>query len=141
MPTSIRTDRGFTLVELLVALAVSALGALIVGAFISARTPRLLVDRTADELVVDLKRLRLVAETSGEPARLIATARGYSARAAGIDRTFPGAVSVEWNGAREGVIEMAAGLHQQGALIHIAVRGADAFVEITPITGKIRRGQ
>ena len=143
MPTSARNSaaasRGFTLAEMLVALAVASLGALLVAASINARSPRLLVNRAADELLVDLKRARLLSETSGDRVRLTATPDGYEATAAGIDRSLPRAITIEWNGARTAEIDFASGFDQSGMEIRISARKTEALISIAPVTGKITR--
>lgn len=143
MKTSARNEqsaeRGVTLLEMLITLTIVLLSVGVVGAGVSARAPQLVVDRAADALVVDLKRARLAAQTSGAPVIVSAGARGYEIPTLSIDRAFPEGLAARWNGEEKFQILIGSGLDQQAAAIVLRKGRAQSRVEVAPVSGRIRR--
>ena len=136
-----RRAAGFTLLEVLIAVAILALASLAAAAFLNMRAPRLAVERTADQLLVDLKRARLRVETTGAPATVEFAPKGYVIAAAEAVRALPRGVSVTWNGAQEGSFALSAGADLDAPIVEIVVakNGARARIEVTRLTGRIAR--
>lgn len=142
MPISARNrgaERGATLLETLIAVAILSLASGVAAGAIGAMSPRLIVDRAADQLIVDLKRARLAGETSGEPVAIVADAGGYGVRALDLQRRFRAGLSGKWNGADAARFEFTVGLSQQGALIELSKGKCAAIIEVAPISGRIER--
>lgn len=128
-----------TLFEALVAVAILSLSAGVAAGAIGALSPRLIVDRAADQLMVDLKRARLAAQTSGEAVTIVADAGGYKADALNLDQRFRSGLEADWNGARAASLEMVVGLGQDGADITLRKGRRDALIRIAPVSGRIER--
>lgn len=143
MKTSARNkssrELGVTLFEMLVALTIISLATGVVGAGVSARAPQLVVDRATDALVVDLKRARLAAQTSGDPIIISADAGGYLIPALSIDRVYPNGLIARWNGGVEFRFSIGSGLEQQGATILLSKGKSGSRVLVAPVTGRISR--
>ncbi len=145
MPTSAGAEtarqRGYTLTEMLVAVAIIAFATLASASAMMAGSPERVVDRAADALVLDLKRLRLQAELNGAPVSLEGDAHGYAAPAFDLGRRFPETLSIAWNGEPEGAVLIGAGARGAGATITLTKSNARAVVRIAPATGKIHRAE
>lgn len=141
MPTFARNnknaDAGFTLAELLVALAILSFASLIVASAFNARSSGLVVDRAAEALVVDLKRLRLLAEMRGQPIELVGASDGYRAKVEGVEGRFPKGVTARWNDETEAVLSISSEPGQTGVEIRLAKSDSEAIVRIAPATGRI----
>jgi type II secretory pathway pseudopilin PulG len=143
MKTSARSKRsleqGATLLEILIALTIISLATGLVGANVSTRAQELVVDRAADALVLDLKRARLAAQTSGEPIVISADAGGYLIPALSINRAFPTGLAARWNGDEEFLFLIGTGLEQKGATIRLSNGKSGSRVLVAPVTGRISR--
>lgn len=141
MPTSAKNNTspvaGFTLLEALLTLSILSLGALISASVINARSPRLHVSQAADQLVADLKRARLYADTRAVVVNMRAENGGYAIERLDIHRRFRKGLVVSW----EGDIAFAGGNVQPGAAVSIRERNASAVVRIYPVTGRIERNE
>lgn len=144
MTISARTEcvaqRGVTLFEMLVALSILSMSAGVAAAAIARASPRLAVDRTADTLVLDLKRARLLAETSGAPVTVRADINGYDIPALKVARDYPRGLIVAWNGEDAFEVSIGGGLDQAAAEILLSKGNSEARVSVAPVTGRIRRG-
>lgn len=90
---------GFTLFEMLVAMAVAALMVTLVSASFAGRINTVRLDRSATQLVEDLSRARLDARMSGETVRVEVTETGYRVLGPGLhqlDRVWPDGVESRW---------------------------------------------
>jgi len=134
-------QRGYTLTEMLVAVAIIAFATLASASAMMARSSGRIVDRAADALVLDLKRLRLQAEMTGAPVSLQGDAHGYSAESASLERRFPETLSITWNGEPRATVLVGADARGKGATIAIIKADARAVVRIAPVTGKIYRAE
>ena len=142
MPTFTRNrrrGRGFTLVEMLVALAILSIASLIAASAINAHSPRLMVDSAANALVIDLKRARLEAGMRGAPIEIQGAANGYRSSKIGLDQSFPRGVTALWNGKTAGILVISSGLRQKGGEVVIEKAGASARIDVEAFTGRISR--
>lgn len=133
--------RGFTLAEMLVALAILSMTSLITASFINARSSRLAVDRTAETLFNDLKQIRLRAEIRGEAIEFIGAASGYETDNGWLVRAFPKGVVVLWNDNPETNFKIPFGPEHEGVNIRLAKGGEAALIVVAPVTGRISRAR
>lgn len=144
MRTSVKNspaEAGMTLVETLVALAVLSLATGVAAGAVGALSPRLAVERAADQLIVDLKRARLEAETTGAPINIDINAHGYGISALQIGRIHQSDLTVRWNDGNTDLFAFNPGFDQSGSDITISKGKYSAKIEIAPISGKITRAQ
>lgn len=135
------SERGMTLFEALIAVAILALASGVAAGAIGALSPRLVVDRAADQLVVDLKRARLAAQTSGSSVTILATDDGYRVHGLDIDRRFPSGLANDWNAGGARSIDFVVGLGQQGAAVTLRKGRSEAVIKIAAVSGRIERAQ
>ncbi len=134
-----RAQLGLTLVELLLALSILSLGALISASAINARSPRLAIDQTAEQVVTDLKRARLHAQETGEKVSVTPLDDGYIVSELALTRLLRSDLDVKWmSNSIEGII-FAERFANPGGRIEISKNGHSAVIRIHAITGKIER--
>ncbi|MEQ8936433.1 MAG: prepilin-type N-terminal cleavage/methylation domain-containing protein [Amphiplicatus sp.] len=134
-------QRGYTLTEMLVAVAIIAFATLASASAMMARSSGRIVDRAADALVLDLKRLRLQAEMTGAPVSLQGNTHGYSAEASSLERRFPETLSMTWNGESQATVLVGADARGGGATITLTKSNSRAVVRVAAVTGKIHRAE
>lgn len=132
---------GMTLVETLVALAILSLATGIAAGAVSALSPRLAVERAADQLIVDLKRARLEAETSGAPINIEIRADGYSIDALSVSQVYRSELQVLWDTPAADSFAFNPGFDQSGSKITITKGKYSAEITVAPISGKITRAR
>ncbi len=134
-----RAQLGLTLVELLLALSILSLGALISASAINARSPRLVVDQAAEQVVTDLKRARLHAQETGEKVSVAPHDNGYVISKLDLKRLLRSDLDVQWSSnSIEGIV-FAERFANPGGRIEISKSGRKAIILIHAITGKIER--
>lgn len=143
MKTSERADRsgalGFTLLEVLVVLAIiSTVSALVAGGVI-ARAPQFAVTAAANELMVDLKRGRLAAEMSGEAIEVSGLSNGYLIAALEIERSARRGVRYSWDGRDSATVTLGESIRQPGARIAVSKGAARATIVIEPLSSEVSR--
>ncbi len=132
-------QRGFTLIELLIVLSIFSFTTLIAASAINARSPRLVIDQTAEQLVTDLKRARLEAQQSGERIAVARSDTGYMISSLNLDRRFRGDLTIDWaTNAVEGIV-FADQFANPGGRIEITKSRRRAVILVHAITGKIER--
>lgn len=87
---------GFTLFELLVALIVMALAMSLVGVSLSGRSQEWALQRQADLLADDLRRVRLLVRGRGEAAVIDIAENGYRIEMLDVERVWSDGLSVRW---------------------------------------------
>lgn len=132
-------QRGVTLFELLIALALVALLATIAIGGVRASSPHLHVKLTAEQLLADLKRAREEAVATGAPAHFTFYAGHYAVDTLDLERALPSGVrividgvAVDANDPRE--ISLDAGFAPRGHRIVIRKSTQEAEITIDPIT-------
>lgn len=130
-------QHGVTLIELLITLSVLSLGALISASSINAALPQRAVHQTAEQLVTDLKRARLIAQKTSEAVSLSVSANGYAIDSIDLHRKFSNGVTFELNAAGE--IAFSHSFANLGGKITIRKSNRYAVILVQPITGKIER--
>jgi len=132
-------QRGFTLVELLFVLSIFSFATLIAASAINARSPRLIIDQTAEQLVTDLKRARLEAQQSGERVAVARSDAGYMISNLNLNRRFRGDLAIDWaTNSVEGIV-FADQFANPGGRIEITKNQRRAVILVHAITGKIER--
>ncbi len=132
-------QRGLTLVELLFVLSIFSFTTLIAASAINTRSPRLVIDQTAEQLVTDLKRARLEAQQSGERVAVMRSDAGYLISSLNLDRRFQRDLNIEWaTNSVEGIV-FADQFANPGGRIEIAKNRRRAVILVHAITGKIER--
>lgn len=143
MPTSTKnnaaSESGFTLVELLVTLAIISFASFVAASAINAHSSHLVIDRAAEALVHDLKLIRLRAELRGRSITLVGTADSYQAEAADVGKHFPKGVTARWNSEEAAELSFPLGPGQQEVNIRLSKGDARAVVVIAATTGRISR--
>jgi prepilin-type N-terminal cleavage/methylation domain-containing protein len=130
---------GFTLIELLIVLSIFSFATLIAASAINARSPRLVIDQTAEQLVTDLKRARLEAQQSGERIAVARSDAGYMISSLNLDRRFRGDLTIDWaTNSVEGIV-FADQFANPGGRIEITKSRRRAVILVHAITGKIER--
>jgi prepilin-type N-terminal cleavage/methylation domain-containing protein len=144
---TIADDRGFTLVELLVVLALLSLAAVMTLTWLPGLQDRWAVDRTSQQVTRILSRAANVARTTGADQVVgFAAENGprlvYGGRTSALDPS----VDMKWLGASGigvsadlGAIVFLATGGSTGATIELSRRGARADLEIDWLTGNVRR--
>lgn len=146
MPTSARSrtwptrrarQKGVTLIELLIALSVLSMSALIAASAMNAGLPQSAVNQAAELLVSDLKRARLDAQKTGEDAVIKISPDSYEL--AGGEVRHPGrGVTLETDAAQREIAFSRSFAHQGGA-VTVTKGGRRAVIIVHPITGKVER--
>jgi general secretion pathway protein H len=146
---AIGEGRGFTLVELMVVLAILALLAASLPIALNRLLPARRTVAAADRLMADVRLLQSEAATTGAPARLILTESGYrldaGSRRAATDVALAESTTLHFR-AREDDRELSElvvypnGTASPGRF-EIADSGRQAFVEIAMLTGNARRAR
>ena len=137
------TQKGLTLVELLVSLALlAALAAMAAGAM-RASSPRLDVRGASERLIADIKRARLQTTVSqSEPVSIMFYADGYSITALGLERPLPHGVTVSITTGVEGreqTDEIILGPSSRLTPYHIDIskNGSRSVIAIDAITRRV----
>ncbi len=132
-------QRGFTLVELLFVLSIFSFATLIAASAINARSPRLVIDQTAEQLVTDLKRARLEAQASGDRITVTRSDMGYMISSLNLERRFRADLTIDWaTNSVEGIV-FADQFANPGGRIEITKNRRRAIILVHAITGKIER--
>lgn len=95
-------ERGVTLFELLIALAILAVAAGFVGSAMGRSLEGRAFDRTVRTVADDLRRGRLAALESGEPVLVEVDEDGYRIAREAIERRWPEDVTADWRAMRDG---------------------------------------
>lgn len=90
--------RGYTLFELLIALALLALLALMASSSVRASSPRLAVKLTSEQLLADVKRARLESGATNRPITIAFSEHSYSIPELNIERTLQSGVHTKLTG-------------------------------------------
>ncbi|WP_417469586.1 pilus assembly FimT family protein [Maricaulis sp.] len=140
-------ERGMTLLELLIALSIFAAVASLSGVALAGSLGHLRYQRSAEQLVLDLRRASLRARSSGDETAIQLTPRGYRIEALDIDRAWPQGVTAVWRVRQAGSWQVAAGLTlpprtiQSPELEVEILRGDDRLsVQIDRVTGRVHAG-
>lgn len=137
LPEPCWRQRGVTLVELLIALSVLSMSALIAASAMNAGLPQHAVNQAAELLVSDLKRARLDAGKTGEDRIIRISADSYEL--AGGEVRHPGrGVTLETDAAQREIAFSRSFAHQGGA-VTVTKGDRRAVIIVHPITGKVER--
>lgn len=141
------SQRGFTLLELLIVLTIFAVMASLSGVVLNGTLPHLRHERAAEQLVSDLRRSRLDARTRGVVTEIHMSPEGYSVPALDIVRVWPHGVTAVWRVREAGRWQLAATIAlppraaaSQEVRVEI-LRGTEILpVRIDPVTGRVHAG-
>ena len=135
-------QRGVTLLELLIALALVALLASVAVGGVRASAPHLHVKLTSEPLLADLRRAREEADITGAPVRIVFTVGGYDVEALELERAVPAGVRiaidggvVDENDSRE--IAFQPGFAPRGYSIVVWKHERRAEITVDPITRRV----
>ena len=144
IPCTPRATRGFTLVEVLVVLAVLGLMAGIVLARGPARSPRLETEAAARQVAAALRGARARAIASNAPVDVAIDLAAGSVRVAGMPaRALPGGVRLAMrtvvgaDGGRVGLIRFAPDGSASGGRIDIGEGGVHVVVGVDWLSGRV----
>lgn len=142
-----RSERGMTLLELLIALSIFAAVASLSGVALTGTLTHLRHERAAEQLVSDLRRTSLQARTRGTEARIEVSEAGYSVPALALERSWPRGVTAIWRVRQAGRWQLAAEIALPPRIsaspeVRIDIlRGDQSFsVRIDPVTGRVHAG-
>lgn len=133
-------QQGVTLFELIIALVLIGLMALTVASGLRASSPHMAVKAAAGQLVADLKRARIEAET-GENIAILFHEDGYDIASISIARKLPHGVRAIIEGGDGGAILMGEGFRFRPYHIQLIKGAARAGVRIDPVTRRISIAQ
>ncbi|SDL67599.1 type II secretion system protein [Maricaulis salignorans] len=141
------SERGMTLLELLIALSIFAAIATLSGVALSGSLAHLRHQRAAELLVSDLRRASLAARSLGRETRISLSPEGYAIEALDIERVWPRDVTARWRIRQAGYWQTATGLALPARTVASPdveveiMRGADRIaVRIDPVTGRVHAG-
>ncbi|MGJ3230778.1 MAG: GspH/FimT family pseudopilin [Oceanicaulis sp.] len=128
-----RSDAGFTLLEMLVALAIGALAAGALAGLTRTISPALELSRAADQIAADLTRARAEARRTGRPVAVQLDEAGYRIEALDLAEAWPADPAAA---PAVLVFEPRAGLGEPQTLV-LEHRGARAALEIAAVSGRV----
>lgn len=141
------SQRGFTLLELLIVLTIFAAVASLSGVALNGTLAHLRHERAAEQLVSDLRRASLAARTRGAGTEIRTTPAGYIVDALDIEREWPRGVTAVWRVREAGRWQLAADLTLPPRIsaspeVQIEIlRDAETLsVRIDPVTGRVHAG-
>lgn len=142
MPTSADAkahsyQRGLTLFELLIALALISLMALMATGGMRNASPRLAVKLASEQLLADIKRARLEADASSTPVTIAITENQYAISALSINRALPRGVAVEIASSNETDITIGPGYWLKGYDVMLSKGNAQSTIRIEPVTRRV----
>ncbi|MEL7028212.1 MAG: prepilin-type N-terminal cleavage/methylation domain-containing protein [Pseudomonadota bacterium] len=144
MPTSARDNRahptrecGFTLLELLIVLAVMALGTGLAAASLTVNASDRALRLASETLEADFKAARLAARTSGAPVSIAFQEASYSIAALNVARDAGRGVSFAVEGVEVQEIVFAPGVDVAGKRVRLSAKRGAQIVEAAPMTGRI----
>lgn len=144
-PPSGREWRGFTLVEVMVALAIMVLLAASLPLVIQRATPTRRVAAASERLITDVQLLRARATASGRTAHVASLPGGYrlSSDAGNKDVRLPGSMRLRLSAQGEERTMSEVALYpdgtSSGARFELVDSGRRAVVELSMMTGRVRR--
>ncbi|WP_417493248.1 pilus assembly FimT family protein [Maricaulis sp.] len=140
-------ERGMTLFELLIALSIFAAIASLSGVALAGSLGHLRYQRSAEQLVLDLRRASLKARSTGDETIIRLSPQGYSIEALEIDRTWPRDVTAVWRVHQAGSWQVATVLALPPRTVASPeleveiLRGDDRLsVQIDRVTGRVHAG-
>lgn len=132
---------GFSLIEVLVVLALLALSCAIFASVIRPQAERLTLSRAADTLIRDLKHARLHAEQFGGDVSIEVSHKSYRIRALDLSREWAGQIHLTVDGAGQGAVVVGGGVAPVGTVFRIENASRDfRVIRIEPFTGRIVEG-
>ncbi len=130
-------QRGLTLFELLIALALISLMAVMASGGIRSASPHLAVRLASEQLLADIKRARLEADAANTAVTITIADAGYAISAIAIDRDLPRGVAIDVADGNEAGIIIGPGYWLKGYEIALSKGNAHATIIIEPITRRI----
>lgn len=135
MAISSRNDAGFTLLEMLVALAIGAVAAGALAGLARTVSPRLELTRAADQIAGDFSRARVEARRSGRAVEVHLSDEGYDIVA--LDLEEPWTVTLVSQPDRLMFQPVAGADMDSASRLVLEHRGARAAIEIAAISGRV----
>jgi type II secretion system protein H len=147
LTSAIGNPRGFTLVELMVVLAIVALLAASMPLALNRFMPARRTTIAADRLIADVQRLQSTAASTGAPARMTVTDAGYELVFAGLSEpvavTLPASTMLRFRAREEDRPLHELTVYPDGTAspgrFELADSGREAVIEIGMLTGRARR--
>jgi prepilin-type N-terminal cleavage/methylation domain-containing protein len=128
-------QRGVTLFELLIVLALIALMTAIASANISGASTQRVISTAAHQMRADFIHARMQADATNSSIAIHLGETGYAIPALNINRTLPRKIRVRHEGGD--VIMLGPGSWFRGYTIRLTQGSASASITITPLTRKI----
>lgn len=135
-----RRQLGLTLFELLIALALISLMALLVSGGIGKSSPHFAVRLASEQMLADIKRARLEADASNAPVTIAISDAGYEIDALGLSRALPqGVVLVQPNGDKDAAEDIIIGPGHWIKAYEVTLAKGDArsTISIEPVTRRV----
>ncbi|MCP2671231.1 GspH/FimT family pseudopilin [Maricaulaceae bacterium EIL42A08] len=136
-------DAGLTLLEMLAALAITAIVTSFVALSLAGSRDARTLDQAASRLAGDLRAARTEALRSGRALALVASPAGYTIEGLTIERRWPSSVDANWMTAgttlspREPFVFSPERLTQAGLRVEIQREGVVRQIRVDAITGRI----
>ena len=135
---SLKHQRGVTLFELLIVLALISLSVVLAASGMRASSPRLAVTLATEQLEADLKRARVRAEATSTPVSVLLETSSYTIRELKIRKDLPRGVVLELEDGQSETITMGAGYWFNRHNIRLQKGSATSSIIIEPVTGRIK---
>lgn len=145
-PAAARPARGFSLLEVLLVMALVAAMALLAAGAMTGGLDRTRLDSAAKDVASALRHARARAIVTGEPQRFEIDPRARTWQAAGERRgRIPGDIGIEFTGAREvqpaegvGAIVFFGDGASTGGRVRLGLRDVVWTVDVVWLTGEVR---
>ncbi|MEL7485974.1 MAG: prepilin-type N-terminal cleavage/methylation domain-containing protein [Pseudomonadota bacterium] len=129
-------QRGLTLLEMIVALAIVSLATTIIANASISRSSRFVLSKTATEFAVDLRRSRQLARNANRAVVVSFYERGYYVRALDLEKSWPKGVEIETlQNPSEITFSPSPTLDRHEFVLR--VRDRTATVSVAPLTGEV----
>jgi type II secretion system protein H len=135
MAISSRSDAGFTLLEMLVALAIGAMATGALAGLTRTVSPRLELTQAAEQIAADFTRARAEARRSGRAVEIRLSEDGYDIAVLDLERAWPVVLVSQPDRL---VFQPVAGADMDlASSLVLEHRGARAAIEIAAISGRV----
>ncbi len=136
-------DAGLTLLEMLAALAITAIVTSFVALSLAGGREARSLDQAAIQLAGDMRAARTEALRRGQAVALMTSPAGYAIEALDIERRWPSGLDVRWETGgdrlpeRDGFIFSSERLNQSDLTIRLQGEAGERQIHVEAITGRV----